>query len=288
MAIYISNAIYLATIAAGGVKNRPLIGWHSVYFPSSVTTSHGVVTGYPGSNLWSPDTYTRYRSTTALVVPDTISVYFNIPSQGVNYGGIAGHNFGAAGISYKWMMDDGGSLVDLTDFRTPQTDQPIVDYFDDVITDQIVLRMSVPPSFFAEIAHAKVGNILQLERPRFVGDIPGGMDTRVEKIGSRSYSGQHLGSVLISQGDSFKIEQENNTPAFVRSEALQNFFRHAHLLEKISEGPAETFFYAWRPDDYPAELQYCGETTSFSPPKNQRSTSGGGLMNWSMSGDAFK
>jgi len=83
----------------------------------------------------------------------------------------------------------------------------------------------------------------------------------------------------------FNITQENNTPEFVRSTGLQNFFKHAHRLIKLSEGPTETFFYSWRPSEYPNEIQYCGETTSFDPPTNARSN---GMMNWSMKGDAFR
>lgn len=289
MAIFISNALYLAAIGGGAtyiVRNKPLIGWQSLYDVDGVTSSDSV-DGFPASAVWSGDTYTRWKSPASGLTPFERSLTFVKSGDGdVDYIGIAGHNLGANSISYRLFSSaDGISYTPVFIEKTPSDNSAIIEHFDANPGPYFKLVFNVPASTDgATVAHVKLGRILQLQRPRYVGDVPGGMDTQVEKIASKSYSGQHLGSVLISQGNKFSITQENNTPDFIRSDALQNFFSHAHLLRKLSNGPTETFFFAWRPDDLPLEVQYCGETTSFSPPTNQRAN---GLMQWSMSGDAY-
>jgi hypothetical protein len=290
MPIYISNDLYLGAIEAGGVPNRPLIGWHSVFNSSGVSTDFSSDPDqFPVQAVWSADTYTGYTTSSITTpAPGGEIVFSNAEGGAVDYMGIYGHNMGSAGgISYKiqW-SNDGSSWTDITAAKVPANDYPIMEYFNSVTANffRLLFTVNLVPDSVS-ITHVKLGRILQLERPRYVGDIPGGLDLKVEKIGSKSYSGQHLGSVLVSEGDSFNITQENNSSTFCRSSDLQRFFRHAIQLEKLSNGPVESFFYAWRPDEYPGEVQYCGQTMSFNPPTNQRSN---GMMQWSMQGDAFK
>ncbi|MES2180797.1 MAG: hypothetical protein V4493_01715 [Pseudomonadota bacterium] len=283
MAIFISNALYLAHV----VRNRPQIGWSSFYLPSGVSASE-TEEGYSAAAVWSGDTYSKWKSPPSGMTSFERSLTFTKSGTGViDYLGIAGHNMGDNGISYQLFSSlDGVSWSAVFPARIPADNKSIIEYFDTNIDLYFILVFVVPAlTDGIVIAHVKLGKILHLQRPRYVGDVPGGMDNKVEKIASKSYSGQHLGSVLISQGNSFKITQENNTAAFCRCSALQNFFKHAHLLQKLSDGPTETFFYAWRPEGYPLEVQYCGETTSFSPPTNQLAN---GMMQWSMGGDAYE
>lgn len=282
MAIYISNALYLAANLAGDNPNRALIGWHSIYARAEVI-SGAAADGFPASNVWSGDTYSKWRSLTG--ASGTLLAVSNSSAESVNYIGIAGHNFFTAGIQYRLIAVTGGVYSYLSSFKTVSDNSPIIEYFDSTYADLFFFEFNVPALQYVEIAHVKVGRVFRLQRQRYVGDVPSGMGKTVEKIGSKSFSGQHLGSVLISQGDKFSITQENNTPDFIRSTDFKNFIAHAHLLQKKSAGCVETFFYAWRPEDYPLEVQYCGETTSFNPPTNQRSN---GMMQWSMSGDAFE
>lgn len=291
--IYISNSFYLASLGVDDHPNRPLIGWHSVFDVDQVSAdSYGSQSSYPARNVWSGDTYSRWRSpvnNTQNAVQSGAGLLFSgFQSEQIDYAGIAGHNFADFGIGYQWQRRNASNQWEaITTLRVPADNKPIVHYFDPVQSNQFRLRVVIPSGLdaFAEVAHVKLGRILRLARPRYVGDIPGGMDIKVQKISSKSYSGNHLGSVLISEGQGFSIVQENNPPQFIRNANLQNFFKHAYQLIRVAAGPAETFFYAWRPHDYPRELQYCGQVTNFNPPTNQRSN---GMMNWSMSGEAFQ
>jgi hypothetical protein len=287
MAIYITNALYLSAIAMGGDPNLPLIGWQSVISQANISAAELPDAGYPISNIWSADTYTKWRSTNSGGSPTNLTILFYNPDLlAVDYIGIAGHNLGTIGAPFVFQYYDGAAWQDCGDGpRIADNDAPILDFFDGITALYFKLVITVAAGDTAQISHAKVGKVLKLSRPRYVGEIPGGMGKIVEKIGSKSYAGQHLGSVLISQGDKFNITQENIKPEFIRSQAMQDFFAHAYLLQKKSAGPVETFFYAWRPGEYPLEVQYCGETTKFDQPSNQRSN---GMMQWSMSGDAFQ
>lgn len=285
MAIYITNALYLSAIAMGGDPNLPLIGWQSIASQANIAAG-GSDAGYPISNVWSGDTYTRWRHTNSGGSPAGVAIIFYNPELlAVDYIGMARHNLGSAGISFNCRYFDGTWHDCGAGPRIPGDDTPIMDHFDGRTAIYFSIEFMIPAGAFVEVAHAKVGKVLKLSRPRYVGEIPGGMGKTVEKIGSKSYAGQHLGSVLISQGDKFNITQENVKPEFIRSQSMQDFFAHSYLLQKKSAGPVETFFFAWRPGEYPLEVQYCGEITKFDQPSNQRSN---GMMQWSMSGDAFQ
>lgn len=288
MAIYISNSIYLLT---GGLSNNSVIGWNSCFVNSGVS-SPNTADGFSASAVWSADTYSYWQSEPAgFFAPSFLPelVFENQALTPVDYIAFAGHNLYEMDTSFACFYSSDGvtwTTCDGVGTRNVSSDAPVMIFFDAISAPYFKIVFTLANlGDYARVAHVKIGSALALQRPRYVGDVPGGMDIKVEKIGSKSYAGQHLGSVLISQGDSFNLTQENNTPEFVRSTNMQNFFKHAHQLIKLSDGPVETFFYAWRPSDYPNEIQYCGETTSFEPPTNARSN---GMMNWAMKGDAFK
>ena len=292
MPIFISNSLYISPVDGDGgnvVRNRPLIGWSSYYSRASANSVDSE-DGYNPTAVWSPDTYSKWRSSDNGAIDLAKTLNFElITVSPVDYVGIAGHDIGGRGIPYA--IQSSPNNLDWTivvNYKTVPTNAPIIEYFNPVTARYWRIIFAVP-AFTAGVyvAHVKIGKILQLERPTWGGVVPGGMDIKTEKIGSKSYSGQHLGSVLISEGQAFSIEQKNNTAAFIRSEDMQRFFKHANQLQKLSDGPTETFFYAWRPTTHPTEVQYCGKTNNFSPPSNQQGTPSGGLMGWSMSGDAF-
>lgn len=286
MAIYISNNLYVTP--SDSIINRPLIGWHSVFLPANVTSSGGI----NESSVWSPDTYTYWESDIFDPTSFTHSLTIATAGASVDYIGVVGHNLGRLGATYSVDGSDNGTTwTNFVTARIMATNDPFLDYFNTKTYAFYLLNFSVPPGAPVTpvtIAHVKIGRILMLERPVWQGETPGGMDVRVDKIGSKSYSGKHLGSSLVSQGEGFSITQKNNTVSFVRSAALQNFFKHSHRLEKLANGPTESFFYAWRPTTHSTEIQYCGVVSDFSAPSNQQGTSEGGLMQWSMSGDAFR
>jgi len=284
MPVFISNNLYLAGDGSA-VRNRPIILWESLLYPAGYVVST-FEAGYPGAALWSGDTYTRWKSEPAVGAETETLRLVKSGSNPVDCIGISGHNLFKAGINYRiFTSADNVTFTPLTPVRVPVNNRAILEYFDATTNFIFKIEFYVPTLMQVSIAHVKLGEALVLQRPRYVGETPSIIQKTVEKISSKSFSGQHLGSILISQGDKFSISQDNNTALFVRSQKVQDFFAHAHLLQKKSIGCVETFFYAWRPADYPLEVQYCGETKEFTAPSNTRNN---GMVQWSMSGDAFE
>lgn len=283
MPVFISNDLYL-TGTGSAIRNRPIILWESQVLPAGYSST-SFSAGFPASSMWSGDTYSRWMSDFATLETVTLNIQ-KFGTANADCIGIAGHNLFKEGINYRiFTSANNVTFTPITPVRVPVNDRTILEYFD--ATPNLFFRIEfyVTGINKVSIAHIKLGEALVLQRPKYVGETPSIIQKRVEKISSKSFSGQHLGSVLVSQGDSFHIAQDNNTALFVRTKKVQDFFAHAHLLQKKSNGCVETFFYAWRPSDYPLEVQYCGETKDFNAPKNQRNN---GMVEWSMSGDAFQ
>lgn len=289
MPIFISNVS-----ESSAQTNRPIICWRSSFNQTDVINAPLAITGVNPTNVWASDTYAKWEAENGGGSSAYAGLIFDVDlSYGnIDYYGIAGHNLGTVGATYSWqhLNVDGVTWENITTPRIVSDDRAIIDYTDSIAPydSRVRLYISIPSGKTVRISHIKIGQVLQLYMPIWGGVVPAGMDERVEKISSKSYSGNYLGSVLVSRGSSFSIEQKNNPVSHIRSSEIQNFFRHANLLEKIQLGPVETFFYAWRPTTHPLEVQYCCKVNDFNPPKNDTGTVDGGLMSWSISGDAYK
>ena len=293
MAIYFSGDLYLTeSMTPDYIANRPAVGWHS-HLRLSDYYATSSAPGYYVSSMWSPDTYTRWQSSTATSTTEQNIILLQVQLGDLcDYIGVVGHNFGTDGIGFGLRaIPSGGTIIDAVEVFAPfipSDDAPIMYTFDQRNDLTYVVDLFVPATKSAKICHLKLGQLLRLARPVWVGETPAGFDRRVDIIDSTSYNGKYLGSIKISEGEAYSIDQKNNRVDFIRSENFQNFIAHAHRLEEKSRGPVGTFFYAWRPDTHPSEIQYCSRAKSYSPPQNTTGTKTGGLMSWNMSGEAFR
>jgi hypothetical protein len=271
-------------------QNLPLVCWHSDLTPLSFSSSDGA-SGYSPRAMWSGDTYSFFKTTgySPIGGGHLKNIVLGAYGSDANYIGIAGHNFGTEQITVRVLArTSGGWQIIVPDFM-PVDDKAILKTFNNIFgLIEFRIELVLPVTCLgAKIAHVRMSKATTLERPVWVGETPAGMDVTISKIGSKSFSGKYLGSVITSRGNKFKIEQKNNTVNFVRSPELQRFFRHSYGCEQLSAAPPESFFYAWRPDTHPNEVLYCGATLSFDAPTNTQGTTSGGYMSWSMSGDAY-
>lgn len=297
MSVYISNDLYLQTLATQSAINRPIIGWHSVVRPQDISVS-GLGTSGAGAEgveaMWSPDTYTFWRSTLFHSSSES-NVFINISNPqalAVNYIGIAGHNFadgGAGPLAFQMQhSSDGSTWTSTTDLAVAPSGNPVLIHFNQVQAQYHRLRISVPAMTFGQtaqvqIAHLRMGRMLRLQRKMYVGVTPFTLDKRVVRINSTSASGKYLGGRIESIHNLYAINQENNDPVWVRAHIVP-FLDHAELIgSNDSYGPAGTFFAAWRPESYPNEVLYCHPPSSITRPNNQRPN---GMMRWSISGEA--
>src|SRR5690606_13638794 len=134
------------------------------------------------------------------------------------------------------------------DLAVTPSSNPIIIHFDQLQAQYHRLRISVPAMTFGQnagvqIAHIRMGRMLRLQRKIYVDVTPFTLDKRVEKIVSVSDSGKYLGTRVKSIHNLYTINQENNDPAWVRTNIMP-FLDHAELISSDSYGPAGTFFAA--------------------------------------------
>lgn len=288
MSIYISNSIYLAGTPSNGDinENNPILGYHSILTPDDFSSSYAAQGG-ENINMWSPDTASMWIGENyGNDEPETLTqfVYLKNPNnETVNYIGIARHNFGSQGLSYKIQYTNDGRVTwnDITDFRLPSSDDSILIYFDDNSAGEFRIfisfyGLSMPAP---RIAHVKLGIALVLQRRIYVGHMPATLAKNVKKTTHGSESGQYLGQVVHRSYYQTSLSQENNSPAFVR-ENIVPFINHVNGHTVTENTAPATFFFAWRPSDYPDEVIY-GWTGDNIQPENQGGDTLGGRMSWS-------
>lgn len=280
--ISISNAIYLASVTDLG--KRPIIGYQSILTINDITADSETADN-PAVNMWSPDTSSYWQSDT-IPTGQTLYIYFENPSQyDIDYIGIARHNFFTGNIVYSLEMFEPGTSTwtAIIDQETVGDDAVIFHYFDTVNEAQLRLKLEcdiTPPI----IGHIKLGEVLILERPMYVGVEPPTLSPRSKRTTNVSQTGQYLGQVITQRWHQAVCEQKNVTPDFVRN-SFYPFVLHCQG-QLPDDGTAQgTYFYAWRPSDYPAEVIY-GWTIGDIVPSNQRNEQGLMQFNFKIEGIA--
>lgn len=270
--IHISNALYLAEIQTLG--KRPLIGYHSIVTLDGLSAT-SEAESRPIINAWNPDTSQFWQA----IEPGEVFVYIdNFDEVEVDYFGLARHNFAGAKVGYSFQYSDGeGGWIDIVSESYVDRSESIIHYFDPVTASQFRLRMvstEVAPMF----SHIKVGKGLILPRPIYVGHAPGTLSPRARRLVSGSETGQYLGQVITRRWHESSCKQENVNPRWVRAYLL-DFIEHTQSTRVEDDVAQGTFFFAWRPMDYPREVLYAWTEDNITP-SNQRSN---GMMSFEFS-----
>lgn len=273
--IYISNAIYLANLSEYGT--RPVIGWHSIItlanLSQPLTSSSNP--DRPLENLWTPDTSQVWE---AYGNGSTVIDIANTTGAAVDYLGIAKHNFGSQNVEYTLQSSlDKSTWTDVVSAKVVTNDNAILHYFDSVDDPYFRLKLVGTVDYDAPmIAHMKLGRLLILERSMYVGHSPATLSPKSKKITNGSESGQYLGQVVTRRWYQSSCKQENCSPSWVRSN-LPEFIKHVQVGREDDGTAQGTFFFAWRPSDYPGEVIYAWTDDDIEP-SNQRPN---GMMEYS-------
>lgn len=292
MSIYISNSLFLSqTLGSDFNANNPIIGYHSILTPSSITAPVSVSVR-PAINAWSPDTSLVWEGEAYSGASTTFTQYLhlaNTGSESVDYIGIARHNFGSEAYEYTIQSsDDGGTnWIDRSTPKIVSKDDAILEFFDARTSGIFRIKIEKTGTDIAApiIGHVKLGRALVLQRRIYTGHEPATLARNVKKTTYGSESGQYLGQVVHRSYYKTSLTQENNSPAFVRNSVVP-FINHVNGHNVVSDTAPATFFFAWRPSDYPDEVIY-GWTNDNIQPENQGGDSMGGRMKWGMSIEAI-
>lgn len=293
--IYISNALYVtAGIGPDYNENNPIIGYHSIITPSNLSVTGDMnLEVRPVENAWSPDTYTAWEGGIYMGPPADKVIYLNIANpnaENIDYIGIAKHNIGSG--EYQFSIEESNDNANWTVLVSPKTvpdDRAIVEYFD--TTNSLYFRLkffkansALFPSVI--ISHVKAGRALVLQRRIYVGHRPASLTSMVRRQVLNSENGQYIGQIVKSRFNKTSCEQENVTPEYVRDKIVP-FMKHVNGEVEINNTAPSTFFFAWRPSDYPDEVVY-GWTNDNIQPENQGNDMLGGRMRFSFNIEAVE
>jgi len=232
----------------------PLIGYdNQVTAISLVSTIDD--SDHPVSNLANVATHLFWEA--AFQTGGLYSILINLNGvSSVDYIGIAGHNFGSAGIGIMVQGFTGDSPDQLTNlltsaspgFVTVSDDSPLIIRFTPATYHGLLITLNVGGSTMPRAAVLYAGAITALERSIKV-DAPHvpltyGRATRI--VSGMSESGNFLGRLVLSESRVTKAEFSYFTPTFYRN-TMEDFLVAAET---------DPFFWAWAPDDYPLETGY--------------------------------
>lgn len=262
MSIVISPNFVLGNTQSGGGTingNNPVIGWENLVDIGNITSS-SEAENYPATNLANPATNLRWRGFTQSEIYITIQVDRVDP---IDYVAIAKHNLGSGliPVSVEGLAVDGNSPDDWFELTTDvllANDGPALFRFDPQSLFAVRIRLQ-QALVVPEIAVVYVGKLLVLQRRMYVGHQPITLNKVSKVTNARSESGNFLGRIVLNINNQSSVNLTNLTPDWYRT-----YFDP--FVDNAKEYP---FFFAWRPEDYPAEVGYAWMTND-PLPSNQR------------------
>jgi hypothetical protein len=248
MSLVISDNLVLSAIESGA--NRPLIGWRNIVTASNIAADTAD-SNNPASNLANPATFLGWEAN------DTTAQYLTITpgsADDIDYVGIATHNLSTAQIAVSIEGDDGSGYAELVAPVIPANDGPLLFRFTAQSLSGLRVKLASGDAA-ASIAVVYAGKLLVLSRKLYQGftPIPFGRTSKVTN--GRSESGQFLGRIVTGRSVASKVPLSLLDPDWYR----------ANLDPFLDAGKDLPFFFAWRPDDYPAEVGYCWLTNDPQP-----------------------
>lgn len=236
----INNALILDAVENSG-PDYPLVGWKNLATAGSIATDTALA-NYPASNLANPATYLQWKAA------DQSDQHITVTLDGVtatDFVGIAKHNFGSAQIPVSIEGYISGTWTLLAGPLIPADDTPLLFRYTPQALPQVRIRLQ-PGNAAANAAVIYVGKLLIVERKIYFGHTPLPHARKSTISNGASESGNFLGRIVLGSWRETTAHFERITPAWYRAN-MDAFFA------TVKETP---FFFAWRPQSYPAEVGY--------------------------------
>jgi len=257
MATVISNNMVLSAQGLSG--NAGVIGYNNLLNVNNVTVTSALATN-PITNVANPATAYTWEATSG--ASQTITIQTS--GQTIDYVGIARHNLNQVGLTVT-LKYNGVTVVP----ATPVSEIQAILFLQNEATPDTVEIIIEGATMAPQIGVIYVGKSLRLQRNIYVGHTPITYGRNRKAINGVSENGQYLGEIVVRQNNLTSVKLNNLTPSWYRS-MLDPFFALT---------PRVPCFWAWRPEDFPAEVGFCwleGEPSV----SNQRSN---GMMESSFS-----
>lgn len=264
MTIIISQALVLNPQTVP--LNTPVFGWNNRI--TSVAASNENPS-YPASNLINPSTALRWQvDGTISPSPSNTDVYLTVDTSlfgDVDYLAIAVHNLGTGqnSVSVEY-LDTTLSPETWTELITQHilaNNDPVLFRF--TSTTYHSLRLRIQPSPLAVqttpfIAVMHIGKLLVMPRGTHTDHTPINLGIQSNVMTGRSETGNFLGRVILS-------EQRATSIAFQR---LTSDWYRTYMQPFIVAAKAHPFFFAWKPQEFPADVGYCWLASDTQPSRH--------------------
>jgi hypothetical protein len=207
-------------------------------------TASSAATGYPAIAATYPTTFEYWKPST---VPATWAID-NGADVACDYFGLVG-DFNGATINVQSSPDNSTWTTQVSGAPTGRVAMFL---FESVTARywRIQVTGAVP-----SIAVVYIGAALAMQRKLYQGHTPLTLSRITETTQNTSETGQYLGRSIIRKGLQTSCEYQHLTADWYRA----NF---DPFVEAARESP---FFYAWRPEQYPAEVGFVWTTGDIRP-----------------------
>lgn len=208
--------------------------WHAGTVTASTTAA-----GYFADGPDESTTYEKWQPTT-LAATWELDFGGNKP---VDYCCIAAHDMGTRGNSLQVQRYNLGSWDDMIPTTAISDDMPLFCIFDKTTDTRFRVRISGGSA--PSIGVIRFGAAMQMERALYGGHAPADLERETSTQANISESGEFLGRTVTRTALSVRMNWENVTASWVRS--------NWRAFQKAIE--SEPFFIAWRPETF-SEVAY--------------------------------
>lgn len=247
-------------IATSEPLDTPVFGWKSVVTAAGVAAT-SEETDHPASNVANPSTALKWVAAPGSPEEDQYLTVTIDTVDDIDYVGIAGHNLGSGRIpvSVEGATQEVGSppepdWTEIVPESMRADDTPLIFRFTPQSLSQIRIRMQ-PGAAAPEIAVVYVGKLLVAERGTSADHVPVNLGRQTNVVTGRSESGRFLGRIVIGESRQTALSLQHMRASWYR----------ANMDPFIAAAQEDPFFFAWRPQTFPADVGFCWLTSDPRP-----------------------
>ena len=249
MSIVISQNLYLAAASGSALPlTHARIGYQSHLTASVISSSESGDTGYPLDNILTTQTFEVFKSTTTNGTVISIDL---LSAKAVDYIAMVGKNISTYLLYYSI---DGITYTKISELNDSSKVSKM-GLFEETTARYWRLAILGDTNGF-NIANLKLGLSLAMYRPIYGGHAPLTLSRTTIKKPNISEGGEFLGSTVIRKGLNTSYDYQH-LPADWYRQYFDPFVQH------VESG--NTFYMAWRPEDYPLEVGYCLSNSEITP-----------------------
>ena len=204
--------------------------------------------------MLTPNTWERYRPTSG-----SKTIKFQMPSDVVDFVGIAAHNAGThdngVNISVGYATSVGGGVSNLDTMQFNDSNGALMIVFNPVVAQEIIITFSASTSGL-ELGVIYAGLALEMPHGLWGGHAPIVLNGETKYQNTMSDSGNFLGRSIVRQGIETSYKWRHLDPDWIRSD----------FMPFVKSARKTPFFILERPDTY-TETAY-GFTTNDIKPVN--------------------